>query len=598
MAADLIVPPAIEDVIAKFDQDGSAVDELQVKAELTAARRTLQNPTEVENLGAWAEVLAFSLTPSTHSLSPWKTYFGPMGSGTTEDGVTVYFPDIAGTDARVIAHWTQRAKSLNNSVLKARYADLTWDMSRAIAKTNPDPDMARMAIDTYLDSLTRGARHDIHDEFEAAIRALDLAEMLRDMERIEAARAALLHLHHKAVERGRGLWWKGFDRLIDDKNARLTEQERDQLVADLEALATRFSNASDPKAFDPHAAQSAAERLIAYYRKLNKRDETARLHEVVGRSFEHAATLADPMLASAFLQTSVTAYRHARLHDESKRVRVVMEDKIAASLAQMKTFTFETTITKGDMDKFLAAVVDDDIGSTFARIAFKFVESRERLEEEVSKLIEQAPLMAMITHTVMATKHVAAKIGSVEDDPFGRLIQQATQSMTFNDFWLMAALDRAVEVHGLTPDHFVAWAARTNLFDDLAVVMEGVKAWFAGDFVKSIHVLTPQVEAALRAIVAKLGKPTTKAHPKIQGASVAINMGDILYAKEVADALGADLTLHFLALYADPRGFNLRNDMAHGLMSSEQMSGNVAARLMHTLLVLGVWDQIAAARKS
>ena len=75
-------------------------------------------------------------------------------------------------------------------------------------------------------------------------------------------------------------------------------------------------------------------------------------------------------------------------------------------------------------------------------------------------------------------------------------------------------------------------------------------------------------------------------------------MGDILYSPEVADALGSDITLHCLTLYADPRGFNLRNDMAHGLMSAEQMSSNVAARLIHTLFVLGVWEQLAEARKA
>lgn len=593
-----VIPPTIEEVIAKFDQGDGPIDELQVKAALAEARKALVNPSEAENLGAWAEILALALVETRHHSSPWNTYFGPIGSGTKETGEPFYSPDIAGTDAEVVEHWIDRARSIKNPVLKARYADLAWDMSRAIAKTNPNPDMARMAIDAYLASIAAGVRRDIHDEFESAIRALDLSQMLRDTGRIDAARTALLLLHAKAVAKAQGLWWKAFDRLIDDKHARLSDQERDQLIADLEALAARFSNTSDPKFFNPHAAQSAADRLIAYYNKVKKRDDAARLHQTVARSFEYAASLADPMLASAFLETSVSAYRDARLHDESKRARVLMEEQIAASREQMQTFKFETEITKDDMEKFLAIVVVEDIGSTFVRIASEFVHSRKRLEAEVEKLMENSPLLAMITQTVMAEKHVAAKVGSVEDDPFGRLIQQATQSVSFNDIWLMAALDRAIEVHGLTPHHFVGWAARTGLFDDLTLLMEGVRAWFAGDFVKTVHVLIPQIETALRAIAAKLGKPTTKAHPKIAGVSVAVNMGDILYAPEVTDALGSDITLHLLTLYADPRGFNLRNDMAHGLLTADQMGNNVATRLMHTLLVLGIWDQLAEARKA
>jgi lysyl-tRNA synthetase class 1 len=95
--------------------------------------------------------------------------------------------------------------------------------------------------------------------------------------------------------------------------------------------------------------------------------------------------------------------------------------------------------------------------------------------------------------------------------------------------------------------------------------MEDITAWYDQDFVKAVHVLVPQVEVGLRAIASKLGKPLTKPHTRIEGVSVAINMGDILYSKDIMEALGSDLTLHFLTLYADPRGFNIRNDLAHGI---------------------------------
>ena len=45
--------------------------------------------------------------------SPWGTYFAPMGSGTDKDGKTVYFADIAGTDAQVVTYWSDRAKTLS-----------------------------------------------------------------------------------------------------------------------------------------------------------------------------------------------------------------------------------------------------------------------------------------------------------------------------------------------------------------------------------------------------------------------------------------------------------------------------------------------------
>ncbi|BCH19981.1 hypothetical protein MesoLjLa_68320 (plasmid) [Mesorhizobium sp. L-2-11] len=151
--------------------------------------------------------------------------------------------------------------------------------------------------------------------------------------------------------------------------------------------------------------------------------------------------------------------------------------------------------------------------------------------------------------------------------------------------------------HDVFPEHIAGWANRDGLFDDLSLLLDGVRAWLAGDLVKAIHLLVPQIEHALRSIVGRLGKPVTKAHPKVAGVSVAIGMGDILYSDEIADALGPDLTLYFLALYADPRGLNLRNEVAHGLLGPSEITDHLGRLLIHSLFVLGVWKELAARRR-
>lgn len=239
----------------------------------------------------------------------------------------------------------------------------------------------------------------------------------------------------------------------------------------------------------------------------------------------------------------------------------------------------------------------DDLGSTFVKMAAEFLPNRPHLEEMVRKSLEQSPLQAFMPRKIMADNHIAATVGSVEDDPFGRLLQQTTMGFGFEAIWLQTTLHRAIETHGLTIEHFVGWANRLALFDDMTFLIEGVRAWFEGDHVKAVHVLVPQMERGLRAIVAKLGKPVTKPHGTVAGVGVAIGMGDILYSEEVTQALGPDLTLYFLALYADPRGMNLRNRVAHGFINPELINGNLVRLLVHTLLVFGVWKELAEQRR-
>ncbi|MCS6287332.1 MAG: DUF4209 domain-containing protein [Nitrospira sp.] len=594
----ILIPPTIEEEIAKIDRDGAACDEHIVQQALVSARKTLSNLGEEENSGAWSEILAFSLIPDRRGSGPWGTYFGPMGSGTKTDGSTLYFPDINDAAPEVIDHWAARAKTVIHPVLKARYADLVWDLSRNISKTNPDANMARIAIDAYLTSIRNNLRTSTHGKFDTAVRALNLAIMIGDTARIDAARNTLLALHRQVLVERDGLWWIAFDRLIEEKRARLTDEEKDELIAGLEGVVARCSDTSEPKAFDPHFTESAAKRLIQYYNRTGKHSDARRLHSIIARSFEHFASLGNAMLAASVLQTATNAFHSAGLKDDARRVRVVMEQKIAQSHELLKPISVERTITREDMERFLSEIVVPDAGTTLVRIASEFLNRKAALEEQLKRLSEEAPLMATMPHSIMADHHVAAKVGSVEDDLSGRLIQHAAQSIALGDIYLDAALERAKEKHTLTPHHFVSWAARTGLFENLSLLLEGVKAWYEEDWVKTVHVLVPQIELGLRNIVAALGKPITKPHPTVPGVGVAIGMGDILYSKEIVAALGEDLTLHFLAIYADPRGFNLRNDLAHGLLGSSQINRGQTVRLIHTLLVLGIWDSLAKARKT
>src|SRR5712692_3701494 len=212
MPDDLVIPAAIETVIQRFENATSPFTELDVSTALGEARRSLQSPSEEESFAAWAEVLGFALQADRTGKSPWRTFFGPTGSLTREDGKPIYYPDIADADARVIGHWHGRAKTISHPILKARYADLAWEMCTAIAGMRRDSAMARLAIDAYLASVFV----EPHDRFGAVLRALDLAALIRDPERTKRARAPLLQLHQEVMTALKGPWWFAFDRLIDD----------------------------------------------------------------------------------------------------------------------------------------------------------------------------------------------------------------------------------------------------------------------------------------------------------------------------------------------------------------------------------------------
>jgi hypothetical protein len=126
----------------------------------------------------------------------------------------------------------------------------------------------------------------------------------------------------------------------------------------LEELILHFSDTADPAKFNPHAVKDAATRLVRHYTRLRQYDDVKRLHATVATSFEHFASLGDPMLASSVLQTAVNAYRDAGMQDDSKHARILMQEKTRQAREQMAPIVTEFTIPRDDIDKFCAIVVE------------------------------------------------------------------------------------------------------------------------------------------------------------------------------------------------------------------------------------------------
>lgn len=585
----LTIPASIEAVIAEFDAQVGGYDCGTVHSALCAARATLGTPTPEESAGAWSEVLAFGLAGTEHFEKPWGTYFGPMGSG-TRNGETVYFPDVRQANAAVLSHWKERARAVRAPVLAARYNDLAWDFSKLIGNERPDVNFARAAIDAYLTLATLDKR-DIHDAFDEAERALTLAIQIGDKTHRDAARTALLSLHRLEIGRD-GMWWLAWDTLERQTKTGLTDEERDTLVADLEAVLFQVGNTAEPKKFDPHAVESTANKLITHYRRRSQNDEVQRLHLSVAKAFEHFGNMASPMVASTVLQTSMDAYTQAGMRTDAERILRKIEEANLASIGEMQRIEHTEFVPNEVVEDFLRKVVVDTKEATFLLLAIEFLPKRSQLLDGLQETAKSAPLLAALGQSQLKGDRIVAQLGSIEDDPTGRLIDHTNRYLGLTTPWLSWAMGRAKERHSLSTGDITSWVNRTQLFGDGRLLHEGLAAWMSEDHVKSAHILVPQIEAGFRSLLGRCGRPTTKPHPQMPQARLVVTMSEALYRKETAPALGPngdDVVILFLALYADPRGRNFRNDIAHGLVNVESLNAGTMLWVIHSLLLLGAW---------
>lgn len=594
MSESFDLPPDMAAILEGFDRQASACSEMSIGGALKAVRPPSDAVSEAQNSAAWAEVLAFSLVAGGASKdNPWRTYFGPMGWGEDEKGQRTYFPSLDGVGADFVGYWSQRADAVRHPVLKARYADLAWDFGSILFKTRPAITLVHTAIDAYLDGIDQGLHPDTMHAYLAIRRALQLAIRIRDEPRRDRARAALMALHDEAMNRirsgERGAWWKAFRECADSRGAGFTDAERDRLVADVESVFALGASPADPKRFDPHDAKSAAESLIRHYRARGDAAAVKRLQKDLAQCLEHFAGLGDAMLATSTLPEVVDLYRDAGLPLEARRVQRVLQEKVRESRALMGQHEFVQKIPKEEMEAWLAGKSEGGLDQALLRIALEFMTREAEMRQQIADTAKAAPLFAMITKTLHAEDHVAGTVGNAATDETGALLFEASRWMQLSTFWLFRILDHVIEQFGVDAGDLVSRINASGLFeDDTTLLQKGIQAWLDEDHIQAVHLLIPQIERGVRALVHAIGQPVTKPHREVDGVSQAIGIGDALHDPEFARAYGPDLRFHLMALYADPRGWNLRNRLAHGLLRAHDMDAGQSVWLIQTLLLLGI----------
>jgi hypothetical protein len=114
--------------------------------------------------------------------------------------------------------------------------------------------------------------------------------------------------------------------------------------------------------------------------------------------------------------------------------------------------------------------------------------------------------------------------------------------------------------------------------DRILVWAKGIYAGFESDFIVAVHLLTPQIEHYVRVQMKLRGIRTTTTDQN--GIETENGLGTLLANNDINQVLDVDTLFELKAIFTDSFGFNLRNDIAHGLVDSN---------LSHTFSAVYAW---------
>lgn len=581
----ITVPTQIAALLLERDASGLPLIDYEIAGAIDEIRRSLSAQSPEEQSGGWAELAAFQFRPSHDQLSPWNTYFRPQGGATFSDGSQFYAPDIAQADAEIFEFWKMRAAQMKHPVLRARYADLVWDFA-AYFKIRRDATMARDAIDAYLDSVANRLFKKGPEAVTYLRRALSLALSIGDTDRTSRAVAAMLSFFKTDAEPNHhGTWGFVFDDLLANKRLSLTAEQEGEILAGLEEILRRAStlNTAD---FSPWDAQEAAERLASYYHKRAKPEEVRRVVRTYGAAFEAMAAEANASLATAWLAPVLDAYRNLGMDEEAKRVQLKLAERAKDLDSEMKKISVPIEISQTEADQYLETLTAGTADECLTRIAFAFVPRAQPIRDLLRRMTDQTPLLARIAVRKSEEGLTVAAAGSVIDDPDGRLLLELARYIEGTTPMLSLALERAITRHALGLEAISAHLYLSPVFrtDRRDLIEAGLGAHLAGDYVKAVHVLVPQIEEACRTLLGLLGEPMTRVKGQNKGLLHQKNLNEILDEPTIRATLREDALLYLEAFLTEPIGLNVRNRLSHGLMSALEFTRLLSDRIVHVLL--------------
>lgn len=566
--------PALAALITELDRTEERLGEHSILSRIRESRGNDESPD-----ARW-EDMAFSFMEARET--DWGTYYGPMMVWTGDDGATYESPALSAVDSDALSYWEQRSRETQNPLMAARYTGLVWDLTPKVLDERADYAVAISHIEALVSVCQRQLCEHPIEAIQKIERAYSVARSLNNDDLVRSCISTAIQMEDEiGVDESPGLWGFSFELFVLSGEKLLSDEQRDYLIQNLEARLVRIRDGS------PFACEAAGVPLASYYRKRNLPDDVRRVIGIVGTSFEKDGEGQSAMLTSSRYQHAYNLYMSFNLHAEAEAV----SKKIAAVgpdvLADMKEFSHSVEIPEEELEKYLIAMTDGNFEDSLHRIARRFIPERGKVENQVLDLAKNYPLQFLFQTTLHDDKgRPVATIGDINSDLEGRTINQLSQNMRMDSFFLRHCIMRIDERYGLSSEKLAKFILQTPIIEASkhTLVSKGLDALLAEDYITAIHVLIPQIESAIRTLVELMGGPTLRRNR--QGGLQLRTMDDLLRDDAVEACFGPDIFFYLRTLLTDQRGWNIRNDTCHGISPENAFSYVTADRVLHVLLCI------------
>lgn len=474
--------------------------------------------------------------------------------------------------------------SLEEPWLKARLADLLW-----LCRAPKNPDHARVAIRSYLAHPinSKSWNRDVGKCWERAAR---LAMQIGEREKIDDIKNKLFEAFKLEYPDCIYMpFWLA--RHLDRLN--LDFEFRESMAIRLFELGVNLKDK-----FDFDAARSYLDLAARKFEQSS--DEEGRVESLlsIADCFEKegdSRLSGSNLVANSFYENAIQAYRrvptkHRDDHDFGNKIQTIRAKITSSGKASLEEMALVKSPTFDISEMAEAAIAHVAGKSSLEEALLYFVglypgPKYQCLVSSARESIRESPLLS-----ILATSHIseegrivaktpAANFDETDDSStnkavLSRQVHQVLKSeiQMVVEGGVLPGLRQILMEHRITKEFLGAVCHQSPIVPEGRARLLAFALWlgFEYDFGNAIHLLCPQIENIVRVQLKEFGALTSNIDR--EGIENENGLSALMDLPESKDVFGSDLAFEIESVFTDALGFNLRNEVAHGLLNDNSSS--------------------------
>lgn len=349
------------------------------------------------------------------------------------------------------------------------------------------------------------------------------------------------------------------------------------------------------RVIERHEAQpgkpDAAEEYIALWRmerllgeKVSREQNEERIAESIikrGSFFPNFIKVGRYKDAAAHFAAANLPEKAAKAKNDSRlAMRLAIENN------ELKPITTSIRISHDDMEKSMLPFFEGAEDST--QVLFRLSQTLFAPSIESGR---SPKVQSSIAHLIPVTPIVDDRVkATVPGSGDGGVPHEVAQSVV-REIVISASIGLVPIFEKLRSEWDLNW---TDLFtvisasqfwrdEDVPFLRTGAKRFLEVDYISSIHVLVPRVEQLIRLMLIAVGMDATAYK---NGSLIERPLGELLREADEKGAMPKEILRLLQLTLSEESGLNLRNRVAHGLITESQTGCDTACRILHLLILL------------